>query len=124
MTVAIIIKNKNNGFTLLEVLIALVILSIALIPLLISQARTSGDYLAVNNTFHETQLARNLLSNIFLTKNIFIMDKQEKIPDAKDYMYKKVISKTSFPGIYLVRITVFKKGGNPKNGITLKAIAQ
>ncbi|MHB1679536.1 MAG: type IV pilus modification PilV family protein [bacterium] len=118
-------KNKNSaGFTLLEVLIALVILAIALIPLLISQARTAGDYIQVNNMFRETRLAENLLSDVFLTKEIYITNKQEKIPDVKGYMYKKAISKTSFPGVYLIKITVFKKGGNPKNGVTLKALAQ
>ncbi|MHB1664963.1 MAG: type IV pilus modification PilV family protein [bacterium] len=118
-------KNKNSaGFTLLEVLIALVILGIALIPLLVSQARTAGDYIKVNNIFYETRLARNLLSNIFLTKDIYIINKQEKIPGVKGYIYKKSISKTSFSGVYLIKVTVFKKDSNPENGVTLKALAQ
>jgi prepilin-type N-terminal cleavage/methylation domain-containing protein len=117
-------NSSKNGFTLLEVLIALVILGIALIPLLVSQARTAGDYIKVNNMFYETRLARNLLSNVFLTKDIYITNKQEKITGVKNYMYKKAISKTSFPGIYLINITVFKKGGSPKSGVTLKVLAQ
>jgi prepilin-type N-terminal cleavage/methylation domain-containing protein len=117
-------RNSYNGFTLLEVLIALVILGIALIPLLTSQARTAGDYIEINNVFYETGLAKNLLSNVFLTKDIYIANKQEKILGVKDYIYKKIISKTSFPGVYLIKITVFKKGGSPKNGVTLKALAK
>jgi prepilin-type N-terminal cleavage/methylation domain-containing protein len=118
-------RNCDNGFTLLEVLIALVILGIALIPLLVSQARTAGDYIKVNKTFYEIQLAGNILSNVFLTKEIYITNqKKEKIPGIKGYMYMEKISKTSFPGVYLIKITVFKKGGRPESGATLKALAR
>jgi thioredoxin reductase len=52
------------------------------------------------------------------------MNKQEKIRGAKGYIVKKSISKTSYPGIYMIKITVFKKGHTPKSGVTLKSLAQ
>jgi prepilin-type N-terminal cleavage/methylation domain-containing protein len=115
---------SESGFTLIEVLIALVILGIALIPLLVAQARAVGDYGYANNAAFETVLARNIMSNIFLLNDIYIMNKHEKIRGAKGYIAKESISKTSYPGIYMIKITVFKKGRNPKNGITLKSLAQ
>ena len=118
------IGYSENGFTLIEVLIALVILGIALIPLLAAQARAVGDYGYANNTAYETVLAKNIMSNIFLLNEIYIMNKQEKIRGAKGYLVKKSISKTSYPDIYMIKITVFKKGHNPKSGVTLKSLAQ
>ena len=117
-------KKLNGGFTLIEVLIALVVLGIALIPLLVSQARAINDYIYTNNAAYETTLAKNIMSNVFLINNIYIMNKQADIPGAKGYRVKKIIGKTSFPGIYIIKITVFKKGRNPKSGTTLKALAQ
>ena len=114
----------ESGFTLIEVLVALVILGIALIPLLVAQARAVGDYGYANNAAYETVLAKNIMSNIFLLKEIYIMNKKEKIRGAKGYIAKKSISKTSYPGIYMIKITVFKKGRNPKNGVTLKSLVQ
>ena len=46
---------------------------------------------------------KNIMSNIFLLNEIYIMSKQEKIRDAKGYIVKKSISKTSYPGIYMIK---------------------
>ncbi len=121
---AVSISYSESGFTLIEVLIALVILGIALIPLLAAQARAVGDYGYANNTAYETVLAKNIMSKVFLLNEIYIMNKQEKIRGAKGYIVKKSISKTSYPGIYMIKITVFKKGHTPKSGVTLKSLAQ
>ncbi len=121
---AVSVSYSESGFTLIEVLIALVILGIALIPLLAAQARAVGDYGYANNTAYETVLAKNIMSNIFLLNEIYIMNKQKKIRGAKGYMVKKSISKTSYPGIYMIKITVFKKGHSSKSGVTLKSLAQ
>jgi prepilin-type N-terminal cleavage/methylation domain-containing protein len=121
---AVSVSYSESGFTLIEVLIALVILGIALIPLLAAQARAVGDYGYANNTAYETVLAKNIMSNIFLLNEIYIMNKQKKIRGAKGYMVKKSISKTSYPGIYMIKITVFKKGYSSKSGVTLKSLAQ
>ena len=116
--------KSDAGFTLIEVLIALVVLGIALIPLLVSMARAVGDYSYANNSVYETILAKKIMSNVFLLNNIYIMNKTQNIPGAKGYSVKKTIGKTSYPGIYMIKITVFKKGHNPKSGVTLKSLAQ
>lgn len=117
-------NDRQDGFTLIEVLIALIILGIALIPLLVSQTSAIDDYIYTNNAAHETTLAKNIMSNVFLLNNIYIMNKQADIQGAKGYMVKKTIGKTSFPGIYIIKITVFRKGHNPVSGVTIKALAQ
>lgn len=116
--------NSESGFTLIEVLIALVILGIALIPLLVAQARAVGDYGYANKAAYETVLAKNIMSKVFLLNEIYIMSKREKIRNAKGYISKESISKTSYHGIYMIKITVFKKGHSSKSGVTLKSLAQ
>ncbi len=115
-------NNGNSGFTLIEVLIALVILGIALIPLLVSQARAVSDYGYTNDVAYETILAKNIMSNVFLSNDISITNKQENISGVKEYKAQKKISKTSYPGVYVIKITVFKKDRGPESGVTLKSL--
>ena len=115
----------NKGFTLLEVLIALVILGIALIPLITAEERSQGAYITLNAIGRETILARDVMSKILYYPNqITALDKKGEVEYDKNYGYTEKIKAASYPGIFLVEVDVFKKGYDPKTGIVLKSLAK
>ncbi|MHB1660782.1 MAG: type IV pilus modification PilV family protein [bacterium] len=110
----------SSGFTLLEVLIALVILGIALTVLISSQIVAESVFGRVNRVNEETMLAKNLISNIILNGGIFTLQKKGRIKENKSFSYDETIKSTSYPGIYLIKVIVYKNGESYKNGVVLK----
>ncbi|MHB8231974.1 MAG: type IV pilus modification PilV family protein [bacterium] len=112
--------NTPPGFTLLEVLIALVILGIALTVLLSSQLTAESVFGRVNRVNEETISARNLISNIILRGEIFPVQKKGRIKGSKNFLYKETIKAASYPNVYLIEVIIYKKGESFKNGVVLK----
>ena len=114
-----------GGFTLLEVLVALVILGIALIPLITAEIRAQNAYATFNGVMEETLIAKNLMSKItYYVNGVSPMDKKGEVKYNKNYLYLEKISATSFRGIFLIEVDVYKKGGRPSSGVTLKSLSR
>ncbi len=118
-------KTAGKGFTLLEVLVALVILGIALLPLLTAEERAQGAYITFNTVAEETVLARNIMSRIaYYSNQVSPLNKKGEVEYNKKYRYTEKIKTTSFPGIYLIEVDVFKKGFSPDTGVVLKSLSR
>ena len=121
-------KAADKGFTLLEVLVALVILGIALLPLITAEVRAQGAYITFNTVAAETVLARNIMSRIAYYSNqaspLTPLNKKGEVEYNKNYRYTEKIKTTSFPGIYLIEVDVFKKGFSPDTGVVLKSLSR
>lgn len=120
------LTNKDDrGFTLLEVLIALVILGIALLPLITAEERAQGAYMTLNTIRQETILARNIISRItYNTTDVFPLKKIGKIKGNKKFEYAEKIKTTGFNGIFLVEVDVYEKGNPPQSGVVLKSLSR
>lgn len=115
----------NKGFTLLEVLVALVILGIALVPLLAAEDNSLGAYLTINAVARETVLARDVMSEIIsYPGGVFPLDKKGKVKYDKNFSYTEKIKTTSFPGIFLIEVDVFRNGHKPDTGVVLKSLSK
>lgn len=84
-------KQNKNGFTLLEVLVALIILSIGLIPLIASELEAQNSYVTVNAISKEIIFAKNIMSNIKLYGNIFPLNKKGSVKDDKRFSFREII---------------------------------
>lgn len=117
--------ESGGGFTLLEVLVALVILGIALLPLMTAEMNAQGAYITLNAITKETILARNIMSRItYNTVNVFPLDKKGEVKSDKKFEYTEKIKTTGFPGIFMVEINVFEKGNSPGSGVVLKSLSR
>ncbi len=116
-------EKKENGFTLLEVLIALIILGIGLMPLIASELEAQNSYMTVNLTNKEVVLAKNIMSNIELYGNIFPLDKKGTVKSDKSFNYREVITSAAIPGVYQIKVYVFKKGSSSGSGVVLKMLS-
>ncbi len=116
-------KQNKNGFTLLEVLVALIILSIGLIPLIASELEAQNSHVTVNTINKEIIFAKNIMSNIKLYGNIFPLNKKGSVKDDKRFSFREIIISAALPGIYQIKVYVFKKGTPYKSGILLKVLS-
>ena len=116
-------KKKENGFTLLEVLIALIILGIGLTPLIASELEAQNSYRTVNLINKEIVLAKNIMSNIELYGNIFPLNKKGTVKHNNSFNYKEVITSGAILGVYQIKVYVFKKGSSYRSGVVLKMLS-
>lgn len=103
------IGKGNGGFTLLEVLIALFILGIALVPLISAQINSEGFYGTSEKMIYETAAAKNIMSKTLLLGNFTPLEKTGVLKGSKKYRYSISISQSSFTGIYIIKIYVYEK---------------
>lgn len=114
--------NNRNGFTLLEILIALFILGIALVPLISAQINSQGFYETSENVIYETVAAKNIMSKTLFMNNFNPYKKTSTLKSNKDYKYSVSISKSSFTGIYLIKVYVYERHYR-NSGVELKTLA-
>jgi len=89
-------KNNSHGFTILEVLIALVILSIALSALVVATHRAVRNTLSFESRFFARQVAKNEIYGPFVNRNVGMNGKLF-------YVSYKISQKTSS----IIKITEF-----------------
>ena len=78
-------KNGKKGFTLLEVLLSLAILSYALISLIILQNQAIDLTIHANNLQVATMIAREKMSELMLKEKSFDMISDRRTPLADSY---------------------------------------
>ena len=115
-------KRRDGGFTLLEVLIALFILGIALVPLISAQVNSQGFYGAADKTAYETTAAKNIMAEMLLLGNFAPVKKTGALKSNKNYKYALSISESSFTGTYLIKVYVYERRDR-NSGIKLETLA-
>lgn len=106
------IVTSRNGFTLLEVMIALVVLALSLTALLSLSNRTILMQNAQQNITHGTQLAESKLTE-YETLHRLGRDDDDSIADAgvfakpfDRYRWKIILKDTPLPDVMQVTVTV------------------
>ena len=112
---------NQSGFTLLEILIALFILGIALVPLISAQINSQSFYETTGKIYYETTAAKNIMSKILLMGNFTPVFKTSELKSDKNYKYTVSISRSSFTGIYLIKVYVYERRDR-NSGVKLKTL--
>jgi len=98
--------RKPNGFTLIEVLIALVIISIAFAAVMSSVSSASRNFIHIKNTTVSTWVASNAIANAQLNR----LDGQTSGHEnmlGQDWRWTMAIKSTPNPDIRELEVTVF-----------------
>lgn len=111
-------RHRKNGFTLLEVMISLAIISIALVALLSAHNRAlSLNYEAARLTDAVT-LAREEMEKLFLG-----MRSEDKVRTARQkeefpgLVWKTTVDETKIEGIWEAQVLVFNAGDKSRQAI-------
>jgi len=103
----------SRGFTLLEVMVAVAILSLVLVSLIGLRNRSSQDVLFAEHMTTATLLAKQKMTEALLMK-VFLPEEKEGAFEneaSKDYQWKRTIAVTPVPAIMEVRVAVLWKEG-------------
>lgn len=100
-------RNRSNGFTLLEVMVALAVVGILLVGLL----QTLNYHLDVASQ-HETRTVTTLLASRKLTETRKdpVASEGDFEDPYKDYHYKAELGESKFPGVGHITVTVTGHG--------------
>lgn len=105
-------RKKGNGFTLLEVMAAVAILSLVLVTLLGLKNRSMKHTMLAEHMTIATLLADRVMVETLFPRPAVGEDEGRFEEEAfKEYLWKKIISPTPLPGIIEVRVAVLWKEG-------------
>lgn len=106
------VRKRGKGFTLLEVMAAVAILSLVLVTLLGLRNRSMQDTMLAEHMTIATLLADRVMVETLFPKPAVGEDEGPFEEEAfKEYLWKKIISPTPFPGVLEVRVAVLWKEG-------------
>lgn len=108
------IRNPQwKGFTLLEVMVAVAILSLVLVSLLGLRNRSVQDVSLAEHMTTATLLAKRMMTETMLVKQQVPLeqDGQFEEDEFKAYLWKKTVGPTPLPGVIEVRVAVLWKEG-------------
>lgn len=98
--------KKEKGFTLLEVLIALVIISIAFAAVMSSVGNASRNFIHIKNTTASTWVASNVIANAQMNRLNGVTSGFESML-GKDWRWSLLIKQTPNPDVQEVEVTVY-----------------
>jgi general secretion pathway protein I len=108
-------RNSDfDGFTLLEVMVAVMILGFVIVSLLGLKNRSMEDVLFAEHMTSATLLAKRVMTETLLTGKLAPLEDEGEFPEEefKSYTWKKVIAPTPLPSVTEVRVAVlWKEGG-------------
>ena len=110
-------RSERRGFTLLEVMVAVAIMSLVLVTLLGLKNRSMEDVLLAEHMTTATVLAKRLMTDMTIVKPKLPIEDEGTFPEDyyKDYTWKKTVSPTPFINIMEVRVAVlWKEGTRPE----------
>lgn len=115
------ITPNSQGFTLLEVMVAVAILGFVLISLLGLANRSGQDVMLAERITTATLLAKAKMTEA-LSEKIFVLTEDEgefEEEDFKDYRWRKIISPTPIAQLMEVRVAVLWKEGEQQEMVEL-----
>ena len=115
------ITPHSKGFTLLEVMVAVAILSFVLVSLLGLQNSSQRNVMLAEKITTATLLAKRMMTEA-LSAKMFVLTEDEgefEEEDFKDYTWKKTISPTPIEKLMEVRVAVLWKEGERQEMVEL-----
>lgn len=114
-------KRDRRGFTLLEVMIAVVILGIVLVSLLGLNSRSIRDVALAERITTATLLAQRLMVETLSARSLTVKEDEGEFEEEAyaDYTWKKTISLTPLYPIKEVRVAVLWKEGKREEKVEL-----
>ncbi len=105
-------RGKYNGFTLLEVMVAVTIMAMVLVSLLGLKNRSMQDVMLAEHITTATMLAKRMMVETTMTKpSLPVEEEGEFAEELKGYTWKKTISPTPLVQIMEVRVAVLWQEG-------------
>ncbi len=97
---------KNKGFTLLEVLISLAIVSITLVVLIHSQLLSLRE--GMHSSYYTTAifLGNEILTNTFTQENLITGDEDGDFSDYPEFSWMRKVEDTEIDGLKSVKIVI------------------
>ena len=113
--------EENRGFTLLEVMVAVSIMSLVLVTLLGLKNKTMQDVMMADHITTATLLAKRLMTDTIMIKPRLPLEDEGEFSEEefKDYTWKKSISVTPLTQIMEVRVAVVWKEGTRQEMVEL-----
>jgi general secretion pathway protein I len=110
-----------RGFTLLEVMVAVMILGFVLVTLLGLKNRSMEDVLYAEHMTQATLLAKRVMTQTLLTKDLRTSEDEGEFEDDafKMFSWRKVVASTPLPGVLEVRVAVLWKEGTRQEQVEL-----
>ncbi len=118
------IGPHSSGFTLLEIMVAVMILGFVIVSLLGLKNRSMQDVLIAEHITSATLLAKRVMTETLTpatTGKLLPLEQNGEFEEAefKDYTWKKVVAPTSFPQVMEVRVAVLWKEGGREEQVEL-----
>ncbi len=114
------IRNET-GFTLLEVMVAVAILSLVLVTLLGLKNRSVEDVILAERMTTATLLAKRLMVETLSVQPLAPAEDEGEFEEEefKEFAWKKAVSPTSIPQLMEVRVAVLWKQGGREEKVEL-----
>lgn len=115
------VREKNKGFTLLEVMLAVAILSLVIVSLMGLQSRSSQNIMLAEHITSATLLAKRIMTETILIKPQLPREKDGEFEEKEfaDYTWKMIVVPTPMPQIMEVRVAVLWKEGQREEKVEL-----
>jgi len=106
--------GKSRGFTLLEVLIAMVILSLSLMAAIRVATMMTGSSIRMKEETYAQWVALNKLAELRLAKGVPVngkLDGEDEMA-GRNWRWKIILKKTPYAGVQEVHVQVWGAGDN------------
>ncbi len=115
---------RSCGFTLLEIMVAVMILGFVIVSLLGLKNRSMQDVMVAERMTSATLLARRVMTEALVTAPTGTpkpVEESGEFPEEefKDYTWKKVVAPTPIPAVMEVRVAVLWKEGDREERVEL-----
>lgn len=110
-----------RGFTLLEVMMAVAILSLVIVSLMGLSNRSTQDVMVAERMTTATLLAKRVMSETLLIKPQLPREKEGEFEEEefKDFIWKMIVVPTPVPQVMEVRVAVLWKDGEREEKVEL-----
>jgi len=118
--------SHSKGFTLLEVMLAVAILSLVIISLMGLQSRSSQDVMLAEHMTSATLLAKRVMTETLLIKPQRPLEKEGEFEEEEfgDYTWKVTVVPSPIPLIMEVRVAVLWAEGDREEKVELVSYEQ